>query len=186
MRKLFILLLLFMPTFMVAQQFNEYDRKVFNEGQVLTNRELQFAAAGTPWSANNPIRIYSMHDEGDETIVTFSYSIYFDSQWVSFSKGIYLVDEGNGDIYKVRGYAGGLSMDRLLIIKGCKSENVLISLRFPKLRKRTKTISIYNPGHPDDIKPSNSCEDYSDVLASKVSVKKLRKVYKEHKVNVYE
>lgn len=186
MRKFFISILLILPSVLLAQQFNEYDRKVFNEGQVLTNRELQFAAKGTPWSANTPRRIYSIHDEGDETIVTFSYSIYFDSQWVSFSKGIYLVDDGNGDIYKVRGYAGGLSMDRLLIIKGCKSENVLISLRFPKLRKRTKTISIYNPGHPDDIKPSNRSDDSGGVLASKVSVKKLRKVYKEQKVNVFE
>ena len=91
MKKVFLFVVLLIPAVLAAQQFNEYDRKVFNEGQVLTNRELQFAAAGTPWSANNPIRIYSMHDEGDETIVTFSYSIYFDSQWVSFSKGIYLL-----------------------------------------------------------------------------------------------
>ena len=186
MRKFFISILLILPSVLLAQQFNEYDRKVFNEGQVLTNRELQFAAKGTPWSANTPRRIYSIHDEGDETIVTFSYSIYFDSQWVSFSKGIYLVDDGNGDIYKVRGYAGGLSMDRLLIIKGCKSENVLISLRFPKLRKTTKTISIYNPGHPDDTTATYTSEDSRAVLAAMPSLKNVRKVYKEQKVNVFE
>lgn len=186
MRKFFISILLILPSVLLAQQFNEYDRKVFNEGQVLMRGDLQLAAEGTPWSANDPIRIYSIHDEGDETIVTFSYSIYFDSQWATFSKGIYIEDEDSGDIYRVRGYAGNLSMDRLLIIKGCNGENILVSLRFPKLRRRVKTISIYDPGHKDDIKPSNSRSDVDKPLASKVNVRKLRKMYREHKVNVYE
>lgn len=186
MRKFFISILLILPSVLLAQQFNEYDRKVFNEGQVLMRGDLQLAAEGTPWSANDPIRIYSIHDEGDETIVTFSYSIYFDSQWAIFSKGIYIEDEDSGDIYRVRGYADDLTMDRLLIIKGCKGENVLVSLRFPKLRKRVKTISIYDPGHKDDIKPSNSVSTSGKFLAYKVGVKKLRKVYRKHKINVYE
>ena len=186
MRKFFISILLILPSVLLAQQFNEYDRKVFNEGQVLMRGDLQLAAEGTPWSANDPIRIYSIHDEGDETIVTFSYSIYFDSQWATFSKGIYIEDEDSGDIYRVRGYADDMTMDRLLIIKGCKGENVLVSLRFPKLRKRVKTISIYDPGHKDDIKPSNSVSTSGKFLAYKVGVKKLRKVYRKHKINVYE
>ena len=186
MRKIILFAMLLLPSLLPAQKFNEYDRKVFNEGQVLTRGDLQFAAKGTPWSANTPIRIYSIHDEDDETIVTFSYSIYFDSQWATFSKGIYMEDEDSGDIYRVRGYAGDLTMDRLLIIKGCKGENVLVSLRFPKLRRKVKTISIYDPGHKDDIKPSNSRSDYNMPLASKVNVKKLRKKYKEHRINVYE
>ena len=186
MKKVFLFVVLLIPAVLAAQQFNEYDRKVFNEGQVLMRSDLQLAAEGTPWSAHDPIRMYSIHDEGDETIVTFSYSIYFDSQWATFSKGIYIEDEDSGDIYRVRGYADDLTMDRLLIIKGCKGENVLVSLRFPKLRKRVKTISIYDPGHKDDIKPSNSVSTSGKFLAYKVGVKKLRKVYRKHKINVYE
>ena len=117
MKKVFLFVVLLIPAVLAAQQFNEYDRKVFNEGQVLMRGDLQLAAEGPPWSAHDPIRMYSIHDEGDETIVTFSYSIYFDSQWATFSKGIYIEDEDSGDIYRVRGYADDLTMDRLLIIK---------------------------------------------------------------------
>ena len=106
MKKVFLFVVLLIPAVLAAQQFNEYDRKVFNEGQVLTRGDLQLAAEGTPWSAHDPIRIYSIHDEGDETIVTFSYSIYFDSQWATFSKGIYIEDEDSGDIYKVHELLG--------------------------------------------------------------------------------
>ena len=187
MRRIVLLVMLLLPSLMFAQQFTEYDRRVFNEGQVLTRGDLLFAVDGTPWSANDPIRIYGIHDEGDETIVTFSYSIYHKSQWVTFSKGIYIKDEDSGDIYKVRGYTDGLSMDRLLIIKDCNGENILVSLRFPKLKRKVRTISIHNPGHKDDIKPSTRRPDpKKPLLASKVDVKKMRKIYKENKVNVYE
>lgn len=186
MRKFIISLLLSLPSVVLAQQFTEYDRKVFNEGQFLTSSDLLFASGDIPWDPVSPIKVYSIHDEDDETIVTFSHSIYFDSQWVSFSKGIYIVDEDTGDRYKVRGYTGDLSMDRLLIIKYCKGRNVLISLRFPKFKRKVKTISIFNPGHEGDIKPSNRRDDYTLPLAYKVNVKALRKRYKEHKINVFE
>jgi hypothetical protein len=108
-------------------------------------------------------------------------TIYFDLQWVTFSKGIYVEDEDNGDIYKVRGYAGKLTMDRLLIVKGCNGKNILVSLRFPKFKKKVRRISIYSPGHSDDIKPSNR-GGQGEALAKDVDVKKLRKLYKERKV----
>lgn len=181
MRKLLIYILLSLPSMLFAQQFNAYDRKVFNEGQVLTITDVEFAKEGYTWQAYYPIRLYSIHDEGGETIVTFAYSIGHDSQWVTFSKGLYVKDEDSGDIYKVRGYTGKLTMDRLLIVKGCKGKNVLIPLRFPKFKRKAKRISIYNPGHPDDIKPSNNREDDS-VFASKVRVKDYRNVYKPRTV----
>jgi hypothetical protein len=36
------------------------------------------------------------------------------------------------------------------------------------------------------VKPSNSRSDVDKPLASNVNVRKLRKMYREHKVNVYE
>lgn len=184
MKKIALLFMLMFPFIMSAQQFNEYDRKVFNEGQVLTEHDVEFASEEIPWSPVSPIKLYNIHDEGDETIVTFSHSIYFDSQWVRFSKGIYIRDEGTGDIYKVRGYTDGLTMDRLLIVNGCKGKNVLVSLRFPKFKRKVKKITIYNPGHKDDIEPSNRRKDVYKILASDVRVKEYRNRYPRR--NVYE
>ena len=78
----------------------------------------------------------------------------------------------------------GLTMDRLLIIKGCRGENVLVPLRFPKLKRKVKSITIHSPGHEDDIKPTSSNGDRNQVLASKAKVKeykdkhRLREVFK--------
>ena len=182
MRKFIISILLSLPAVMTAQQFTEYDRKVLNEGQVLTKADVECASDEIPWDPISPIKLYSIHDEGDETIVTFSHSIYFDSQWVAFGKGIYIEDDKNGDVYKVRGYGGKLTMDRLLIVKGCKGENVLIPLRFPKFKRKVKSITIHNQEHQDDIKPSNRRKEHTPVFASKVKVKDYRNRYTPRKV----
>lgn len=184
MRNLFLIILLLLPSVMAAQKFNEYDRKVFNEGQPLREYNVEFASYTTPWDPVSCMRVYCIHDEGDETIVTFSYSIYYDSQWLAFSKGIYVEDERNGDIYKVRGYTDGLTMDRLLIVDGCKGKNILVSLRFPKFKRGVRRITIHSPGHVDDIKPSNRRSEFRKVLAKNVDVKKMRRMYKER--NVFE
>ena len=110
----------------LAQKFTEYDRRVFNEGQFLRRGDVELAPDDVCWDPINPLKLYSINNKGDETIVIFSYSIHSDSQWVTFSKGIYIEDDDSGDVYKVRGYMDGLTMDRLLIIKGCRGENVLV------------------------------------------------------------
>lgn len=168
-----------------AQVFNDRDHKMFNEGQVLTPNDLQFANEAVSWNVNHPKKVYSIHDEGDETIVTFAHSIYFDSQWVTFSKGIVLVDTETGDTYKTRGYAmDGLTMDKLLIVKGCNKKNVLISLRFPKLKRKVKFIDVYSNGHEDDLKPSNRSNIDNSCLGKNLNVKILKKWHKG--CNVYE
>ena len=80
----------------------------------------------------------------------------------------------------MRGYTDGLTMDRLLIVNGCKGKNILVSLRFPKFKRKVKRISIYSPGHKDDIKPSNDRD--IKVFAENADVKKMRKLYKLPKV----
>lgn len=167
-----------------AQQFNENDRKIFNEGQVLTAKDLQFAAEGTPYCIESPKMVYSLHNENGETILTFAHSIYFDSQWVTFSKGITIVDSETGDVYRTRGYAmDSLSMDKLLIVKGCNKRNILIPLRFPKLKRKVKYIDVYSNGHEDDIKPSNRRKETKNILGKNLSVKALKK---KHAIKIYE
>lgn len=180
--RVFFITLLLLPLSVAAQKFTEYDRKVFNEGQILTRADVEFAPEEIRWDPINPIKLYSIHDEGDETIVTFSHSIYSDSQWVTYSKGIYIEDDKNGDIYKVRGYDGKYTMDRLLIVKGCKGKNVLVPLRFPKMKRKVKSITIHSPGHKDDIKPSNRRKEICTVIASKVKVKEYRNRYRPREV----
>lgn len=153
----------------VAQNFTEYDRKVFNEGTVLTPDDLFFAREGTPYSIEKPCRVYSIHNEGGETILTLSYSIYFDSQWVHIGKGLEIVDSLTNDVYKVRGYADGYPMGKLLIVKGCKGKNILIRMRFPKLKRNVETICLYECIHPDDIKPSNNRVD-DELIAKNIKV----------------
>ncbi len=184
MKKLFILATaLIVAGNAAAQVFNENDRKMFNEGQVLTQKDLKFAAEGTPWDTQHPKMVYSIHNEGGETIVTFAHSIYFDSQWVTFSKGIILVDCETGDTYKARGYAmDGLTMDKLLIVKGCNYKNILIPIRFPKLKRKVKYIDVYSNGHDDDLKPSNRSNIDNSCLGKHLSVKALKKKYKGGKV----
>lgn len=166
-----------------AQTFDENDRKMFNEGQVLTKKDFKFAAPDTPWDTKHPKMVYSIHNEGDETIVTFSHSIYFDSQWVTFSKGIILVDCETGDTYKTRGYAmEGITMDKLLIVKGCNRKNILVPLRFPKLKRKVKYIDVYSYGHDDDLKPTNRSNIDNSCLGKHLNVKALKKKYKGGKV----
>ena len=166
-----------------AQVFNENDRKMFNEGQVLTKNDLAFAAEDTPWDTQHPKMVYSIHNENGETIVTFAHSIYFDSQWVTFSKGMTLIDCETGDAYKARGYAmEGLTMDKLLIVKGCNRKNILIPIRFPKLKRKVKYIDVYSKGHDDDLKPSNRSTIDNSCLGKHLSVKALKKKHKGGKV----
>ena len=166
-----------------AQTFDENDRKMFNEGQILTKNDLKFASPDTPWNTQHPKMVYSIHNEGDETIVTFAHSIYFDSQWVTFSKGIMVVDCETGDTYRTRGYAiDGLTMDRLLIVKGCNGKNILVPLRFPKLNRKVKYIDVYSYGHDDDLKPTNHSKIDNSCLGKHLSVKALKKKHKGGKI----
>lgn len=182
MKRILAYILILLPFAAWAQRFNEYDRKVFNEGQVLNSSDMEFASSDIPWDPVSPLKLYSIHDEGEETIVVFSHSIYFDSQWVTFSKGIYVEDNKSGDIYKVRGYYGDLTMDRLLIVKGCKGKNVLVALRFPKFKRNVRNITIHSPKHEDDIEPSNMSRKSIDVIASNVRVKDYRNRHTMRKV----
>ena len=73
-------------------------------------------------------------------------------------------------------------MDKLLIVKGCNYKNILIPIRFPKLRRKVKYIDVYSKGHDDDLKPSNSSTIDNSCLGKRLSVKALKKKHKGGKV----
>lgn len=161
----------------------EYGSKEIAEGQILTAGSVEFAHEDVPWNPAYPLQVYGIHDEGNETIITFLFSVCQNSQCIAFSKGIYAQDMKTGDIYNVLGYTDGLDMSRLLVVNGCIGKNVLVSLRFPKFKRKAKLITINNPGHPDDIKPVNGRAASLKVLAEKVDVKEMRRVYRQYNVN---
>ena len=69
-------------------------------------------------------------------------------------------------------------MERLLVVNDCIGKNVLISLRFPKFKRKVKSVTIHNPGHTDDIRTINNREISLMVLAENVDVKEMRRRYK--------
>lgn len=138
----------------VSAQNKKADQEMFQEGYILKPAEIHFAPLTEKYKPSAP-RLYSIENRGKETIVTFIQPIYFNSQWVTFGYGFQLVDKKSGDIYKVRGYDNDLPMDRLLIIKGCDQKNILVSLVFPKLKRKVKTIDILDLWHEKDLIPSN-------------------------------
>lgn len=127
---------------------------MFKEGYVLKPSEIHYAPP-TERFEQEKIRLYQISKRGKETIVTFVQPIYFDSQWLSYSPGFQIVDKKSGDIYKVRRYDEGLPMDRLLIVRGCNRKNILISLVFPKLKRRVKCVDIIEGRHENQLIPSN-------------------------------
>jgi hypothetical protein len=106
---------------------------------------IEFATDDVPWNPATPLRVYRIQSKSRETIVTLIYSICFDSQYVGLSSRAYAVDDENGDVYDVIGYSKGFPMDKRLVVNGCKGRNILISLRFPKFKRRVKSMTIHDP-----------------------------------------
>ena len=78
----------------------------------------------------------------------------------------------------VRRYDGDLPMDRLLIVRGCNRKNILISLVFPKLKRKAKIIDILETSHEKDLTPSNADSkktEINNILVKKYLVKKQKK-----------
>ena len=92
----------------------------------------------------------------DKTLVVLSVPIHYDCNWLVINKGLCIVDCKTGDEYPVLEEAHGIEMNKLLWVEGCQGRSVLLTLVFPKLPKRVKTIDFYNK-YPDAgiISPTN-------------------------------
>ena len=89
-------------------------------------------------------------------MVVLNIPIHFDRHWLVIGKGLCLVDSRTGDEYPILEEAHGIEMNKLLWVEGCEGRSVLLTLVFPKLPKKVKTIDLYNK-YPDAgvISPSN-------------------------------
>jgi hypothetical protein len=140
----------------------------------LKGDSIEFAPDDVPWNPATPLRVYSIQSKNRETIVTFLYSICFDSQYVGLSSRAYAVDDGSGDVYDVIGYSKGFPMDKRLVVNGCKGRNILISLRFPKFKRRVKSITIHDPEQKSSV--LQFCDSpLVTAIVSGVNVKKFKK-----------
>ncbi|MBU3853981.1 MAG: hypothetical protein H9789_09270 [Candidatus Paraprevotella stercoravium] len=180
---IFIAAFLCMSTLTFSQNFTDKDLKMFDEGYVMTEKDIRPAHLSYERGTDTKPRLYSIENDKDETKVTFLQPIYFDSQWLHYGKGFKLVDVKTGDQYLSRGYDGGLPNDRLLIVKGHRGEYIFITLRFPKLKKRVEVINIIEQPMPTDLIPSNDdgiLKSYYGVHVKsyKVNTRKEPKIYK--------
>ena len=140
----------------------------------LEENSIEFAPDDVPWNPATPLRVYRIQSKNRETIVTFLYSICFDSQYVGLSSRAYAVDDGSGNVYDVIGYTKGIPMDKRLVVNGCKGRNILISLRFPKFKRRVKSITIHDPEQKSSV--LQICDfPVSTAIVSGVNVKKFKK-----------
>ena len=131
---------------------------------------IEFAPDCVPWDPSTPLRVYEIHNAKGETVITFLYPICFDYQSVGFSDAVYVMDDESGDVYNVLGYKGGCTMDKRLVVHGCKGKNVLISLRFQKLKRGVKSITVYDPGHKSGISKFSD-HPAATAIVSGISVK---------------
>ena len=145
----------FQPT---AVRQAEYDR----EGRPLRSDKLEEVTLNA-----NQLSVSSRHNGGrtqiqkietlpDKTLVVLSVPIHYDRNWLVINKGLCIVDCKTGDEYPVLEEAHGIEMNKLLWVEGCQGRSVLLTLVFPKLPKRVKTIDFYNK-YPDAgiISPTN-------------------------------
>lgn len=129
--------------------------------------------------------LYSIEKRKNDTKVTFIQPVYWDWQWLYFSPGFKIIDKESGDEYNVRGYDGGVPMDRLLAVEGFNRKYIYISLLFPKLKKNAKVIDILELPHEKnkELLPSNDDGKSKSFFDIKVgdyqatSAKKNKKVY---------
>lgn len=137
----------FQPT---AVRQAEYDR----EGRPLRSDKLEEVTLNA-----NQLSVSSRHNGGrtqiqkietlpDKTLVVLSVPIHYDRNWLVINKGLCIVDCKTGDEYPVQEEAHGIEMNKLLWVEGCQGRSVLLTLVFPKLPKRVKTIDFYNK-YPD-------------------------------------
>lgn len=140
---------------LIFAQNTKSDKAMFDNAYTLQPNEIkEYCMAYKRGIGTSPI-LYSIERGKKETKVIFLQPIYFDSQWLHYSPGFKIIDRSSGDEYNVRGYDHGLPMGRLLIIKGYDQKYILVTLIFPKLKKKVKRIDILELPHEKDLIPSN-------------------------------
>ena len=167
----------------ISEKSNNSDKAMFDTAYTLPKDSIQVAEMTyKPGMSTTPL-LYNVERRKNDTKITVLQPIYFDSQWLHYSRGYKIVDRNSGDEYHVRGYDGGAPFDRLLIVKGFNNKYIYVSLLFPKLKKSVKSIDILEMPHEKDILPANDdgkAKSYYNVNLKeyhKKSSKRNKKVY---------
>lgn len=84
----------------------------------------------------------------ENTLVVLSLSIQYNRHWFTVGKGLCIIDCKTGTEYPIQGVTNGLEMNKLLWVEGCQDRSILVTLIFPKLDKKVKTIDLYSK-YPD-------------------------------------
>lgn len=163
------------------KQRKERDARLYASAYVLPADSIVLADEPYDHSKGTKPWIHSIEVRKHDTKVTFVQPIYWDSQWLYYSRGFKLVDRKTGDEYLVRGYDGGVPMGRLLMVKGFNQKNIYISLIFPKLKRSVDVVDIIEAPHKEDeeLLPSNDDgqpKSFDFVVVDKY--KRNHKVYK--------
>lgn len=130
------------------------DREIFAKGYILKDEQKKFVDKEYLQGTNCPV--YTIEKGRKETKVTFIQPIYFDSQWIHYTKGFTIIDKKRGDEYGAIGYDNGIPMGQVVIVRGCNRRMIYITLIFPKLKNRVKVIDIIERAVEGDPSPSNS------------------------------
>lgn len=132
------------------------------EGRPLTPRKVQYVELREEQVVESKLPfkeqtlITSIVTDKNETRVTIATPIYFDRNWVQFDKGFCLEDCRNGDIYKMKGLARDIELNKTLVVVGKKGKMVEFTMVFPPLKKRVKRVNMYTKYREESaLTPSN-------------------------------
>lgn len=106
-------------------------------------------------NTDDKIRVAYIETDKKETRVTILYPLYWHRQWLTMT-GFVIVDRETGDQYVQRGYGDGLPYDKLLMVNGYYGKCIYLTLVFPPLKKKVKTIDILDMGEGPDIELPNN------------------------------
>lgn len=187
MKKLTILMCLCLFAISTYAQNKPTDRELFDKAYVMKPEDIKLV--NMAYIPGGKTILYKIERSRKETKVTFLQPLYFDSQWIHYSKGYTIVNKKNGDEYLVRGYDGNLPMGRVIIVRGCNKKLIYITLVFPRLKNNAKYIDIIEKAVEDDPCPSNNNgipTSYKNVKVKAYSPKAIKKQEnRKVKMNVY-
>lgn len=128
--------------------------------QYVELREDQVVESKLPFKEQTTIT--SIITDKEATRVTIATPIYFDRNWVQFDKGFCLEDCRNGDVYKIKGLARDIELNKTLVVAGKKGKMVEFTMIFPPLKKRAKRVNMYTKYLEESaLSPSNGAGEWN-------------------------
>lgn len=189
MNKLLIFAITLSFTIFVSSSFAQKkltDREIFARGYVLKPEEIKIADVDY-FGGTTPL-LYKIENVKKQTKVTFLQPIYFDSQWIHYTKGFTIINKKNGDKYTPISYDDNVPMGQVVIVRGCNRKVIYVTLVYPRFKSNAKMVNLIETPVVEDPTPSNNTGDYSKYLNVKVkdySPKAIKKKDRISKLDMY-